>query len=237
MNRQMAAKAALLAGVLALLGAGCTIRVHGHATASTKASAKAKAHPETKAKKLDGPEAGKAKGGAVAEAKAGVAVGIAVPKMWTGVKKVEKPCPNTVEVTNGIDDDCDGQIDENEVGSGPLQITLWWDGPADMDLKVQPPKGELINYKAKKSAGGYMDKDSRSSCKGGETIENVYWNDKPPKGMYTVKVSYYSACKDKTAAPSTAHVSVAYQGQVLGPFTLEMNKGDEADVIQFQLEE
>lgn len=235
MNRQMGSKLALAIGALALLGAGCTIRLHGSATASAKA--KAKAHPETKAKKIDEPKGGTATGGAVAGAKAGVAVGIAVPKMWTGVVKKEEPCPNKPEVTNGIDDDCDGQIDENEVGSGPLQITLWWDGPADMDLKVQPPKGNLINYKEKKSAGGYMDKDSRSSCKGGETIENVYWNKKPPKGMYTVKVSYYSSCKDKTEAPSVAHVSVAYQGQVLGPFTLEMNKGDEADVIQFQLEE
>jgi hypothetical protein len=234
MNRSTIPRLALALGAAALLITGCTIRLHGSASASTSAKAK-KTHPEVKAKKIGGAKAGgTAKAGASAEAK--VAIGF-TPKLAQGAKAKPVECPNTAEVTNGIDDDCDGQIDENEVGSGPLQVTLWWDGPADMDLKVAPPGGALINYKDKKAAGGYMDKDSRSSCKGGETIENVYWTDKPPKGMYTIKVKYYSACKDDTAAASVANVTVSYQGQILGPFTLEMNKGDEVDILQFNLEE
>lgn len=232
MKRIRGSMLALALPLAVLFAVGCTVRVHGEATASAKAK---RPHPVVKAKKVEKASAGTAK--ASASAGVNVAIGIAAPKLATGTKVKEVPCPNKPEVTNGIDDDCDGQIDENEVGSGPLQLTLWWDGPADMDLVVQPPGGQAINYKNKKAAGGYMDKDSRSSCKGGETIENVYWTDKPPKGMYTVKVKYYSSCKDKTEAPSVANVTVSYQGQLLGPYTLEMNKSEEVDILQFNLEE
>jgi uncharacterized protein YfaP (DUF2135 family) len=235
MKRFMGSVIALAAAVLLL--SSCTIRLHGTASATTsaKASAKAETKPVVVAKPIDEPQPVAA--GTVAKAEAKVVVGIKVPKVAQGAKAKEVACPNTTEVTNGIDDDCDGQIDENEVGSGPLQITLWWEGPADIDLKVQPPKGKQINYKEKKAAGGYMDKDSRSSCKGGQTIENVYWTDSPPKGIYTVLVNYYSSCKDKTAAPATANVTVSYKGQLLGPYSLEMNKGDEVEILQFNLEE
>jgi len=226
----------------ALVMAGCTIRIHGEATTSAKVKAGAKTestHPVVEAKPVDEPqpvaEGGVAKAGVAVEAK--VAVGIKVPKIAEGAKAKEVACPNTTEVTNGIDDDCDGQIDENEVGSGPLQITLWWDGPADIDLKVQPPKGDVINYKNKKSAGGYMDRDSRSSCKNGGTIENVFWTESPPKGIYTVTVKYYSNCKDKTEAPAAANVTVSYKNQILGPYSIELAKGEEVEILQFNLEE
>jgi uncharacterized protein YfaP (DUF2135 family) len=219
--------------------ASCTVRVSGHASATTSAKAKAgaKSHPTVKAKPTDGPAAGgTASAGAAASAK--VSIGIKVPKVAQGAKAQEAACPNTTEVTNGIDDDCDGQIDENEVGSGPLQITLWWEGTSDLDLKVQPPGGKQIDYENKKAAGGFMDKDSRSSCKKTtDTIENVYWTDSPPKGVYTVLVKYYSNCGVKPPPATTANVAVSYKGQVLGPYQLQMNKGEEVELLQFNLEE
>ena len=230
---------------------GCTLRMTGTASTSMKAKGSAKAthkgkptgdpaHPTVKAKPKDG-GSGKVvhKGKAVgASASAEVHVALPSPTLSVGVKEAKKACPNKPEVTNGIDDDCDGEIDENEVGSGPMQITLWWESPADLDLRVQDPTGAVISYKNKNSAsGGFMDKDSRSSCKGNETIENIYWADKPPKGNYKVKVKYYSYCKDKSKPTTTAHVTVSYKGQILGPYTLDMNQGDEVDILEFNLDE
>ncbi len=247
-RRNTGTTVAALAAAL-MLASGCTIHVYGKATTSAKVAAKPvhtgepvqgdPAHPVVVAQPLDEPGPAVVTATPVtATAAVEVKIALPVPKLATGVQEAKKACPNTVEVTNGIDDDCDGQVDENEVGSGPLQITLWWDSPADMDLEVTGPGGEVINYKDKQGkSGGKMDKDSRSSCKGDQTIENVFWADKPPKGNYKVKVKYYSACKDKTAAPSTGFVTVAYQGQILGPFSLQMNKGDVVDMVEFVLDE
>jgi hypothetical protein len=149
------------------------------------------------------------------------------------------PCPNTSEVLNGIDDDCDGLVDEDWVKSGPLQITLWWEGGPDLDLAVKDPKGQTVNVKKRKSStGGEMDKDSRSACKGGETIENVYWVKDPPKGTYTVNVKYYSTCgESKTNPPPIeANVGISYNGQFFGPFKKTLTFKEDAALIQFVLE-
>ena len=55
MNRLTIPRLALALGAAALLFAGCTIRLHGSASATTSAKAKS-SHPEVKAKKVDGPK-------------------------------------------------------------------------------------------------------------------------------------------------------------------------------------
>ena len=161
------------------------------------------------------------------------------PTLDTGVVYVESTCPNTAEVLNGLDDDCDGLVDEDWVKSGPLQITLWWEGGPDLDLSVTDPKGKTISVKKKKSpSGGEMDKDSRSACKGGETIENIYWVKNPPKGTYKVMVNYYSTCgASKTNPPLVdAAVGISYNGQFIGPYTKKMTFQEKSTVIQFVVE-
>lgn len=83
-----------------------------------------------------------------------------------------------------------------------------------------------------------MDKDSRSACKGGETIENVYWVKNPPKGTYIVKVRYYSTCgASKTNPPLvTANVGISYNGQFIGPYQKQMTFKDEVTMVKFVLE-
>jgi hypothetical protein len=241
---------ALLAGALFTFS-GCTMRLSGSATTSVKGKSKASGKPVHEGKPVEGDpdhptvhakpvDEGKPvhEGKPVAEASGEVHVALPVVELTSGVQEAQQTCPNTTEVTNGIDDDCDGQIDENLVGSGPLQITLWWNSPADLDLRVVDPTNTEINYKNKKSpSGGYMDKDSRSSCKGNQTIENVYWSDKPPKGTYSINVKYYSYCKDKSKPTTTANVTVSYKGQILGPYTVDLDQGDKVEILQFSLEE
>jgi len=148
-------------------------------------------------------------------------------------------CPNTAEAINGIDDDCDGLVDEDWVKSGPLQITLWWQGGPDLDLAVTDPNGNKVNVKKKKStSGGEMDKDSRSACKGGETIENIYWVKDPPKGTYQVNVNYYSTCGAPKDNPPQieAMVGISYNGQFFGPFKKTLTFKENAALVQFVLE-
>jgi hypothetical protein len=160
------------------------------------------------------------------------------PTAGEGVTMVQNPCPNKAEVLNGIDDDCDGLVDEDWVKSGPLQITLWWSGGPDLDLSVTDPKGNVISVKKKTSpTGGEMDKDSRSACKGGETIENVYWVQAPPKGTYSIGVNYYSSCGQKANPPDVeANVGISYNGQFVGPFKKVLKSKENATIVQFALE-
>jgi hypothetical protein len=160
------------------------------------------------------------------------------PTTGEGVTITQKPCPNKAEELNGIDDDCDGLVDEDWVKSGPLQITLWWSGGPDLDLAVTDPQGNVISVKKKTSpSGGEMDKDSRSACKGGETIENVYWVKAPPKGTYSISVNYYSSCGQKANPPDIeANVGISYNGQFVGPFKKVLKSKEKATIVQFALE-
>jgi|GEM_PF-1300714 len=160
------------------------------------------------------------------------------PSVGTGVTVVQNPCPNTPEQLNGIDDDCDGMVDEDWVKSGPLQITLWWNAGPDLDLEVIDPTGKAINVKNRQSpSGGMMDKDSRSACKGGETIENIFWSANPPKGTYTINVNYYSSCGQKANPPDVeANVGISYNGQFVGPFKKVLKSKEEAEIVKFALE-
>jgi hypothetical protein len=150
--------------------------------------------------------------------------GTAVP-----AKTVAKP-----EVLNGLDDDLDGLVDEDFVATGDMQVTLWWSGGADLDLIVEEPGGGSINHKAKTGkTGGTMDKDSRGTCKGGQTVENIHWKGAPPDGTYKVKVKYYSTCKK--ASTTTAYVTLSVGSKVVASTVMTLKPKQKADVIEFSI--
>lgn len=74
--------------------------------------------------------------------------------------------------------------------SGKLKVTLMWDFPADIDLHVNTPNGEEIDYQHKSdNTGGKLDVDDTSG--GAGSAENVYWDENPPRGDYEVSLVYY----------------------------------------------
>lgn len=79
--------------------------------------------------------------------------------------------------------------------SGELQVSLAWDGPADLDLHVVCPNGEKIYHSLRSGCGGTLDVDmnSQTGKKSTTPVENVFWPDgKAAEGRYRVVVVLYN---------------------------------------------
>ena len=114
-----------------------------------------------------------------------------------GVMVVQTNCqPGAPEQCNGIDDNCNGQIDEGcGYQSGQIQVTAAWNSGSDIDLHVTDPGGEEIYYGHRTSAsGGVLDHDANSACNSSPpTVENVYWSTPNPlRGQYNAVVRAYA---------------------------------------------
>lgn len=95
--------------------------------------------------------------------------------------------------------------DHEDFGTGPIQVTIDWDFPGDIDLHVIQPDGQEIyfaNSRARGRHGGHLDHDEIEGGRG--SAENVYWSN-PATGRYIVKVKYYSVNED---APNGGNVLV-----------------------------
>ena len=137
-----------------------------------------------------------------------------------GVQVLEEGCrQGAVEACNGLDDNCNGQIDEGcGYASGSIQITLSWDTGADLDLHVTDPNGDTLYFdRPRVRSGGFLDHDATGVCvtdTGNNGIENAYWNSSdPPPGDYQVEVHYYREC-GSAGGPTHATVSIAIGGRV-----------------------
>ena len=155
-----------------------------------------------------------------------------------GVTVVEAQCvPGAPEACNGLDDNCDGRIDEGcGWESGQIQITLAWNTGADVDLYVTDPYGETISYQRRQSSsGGILDHDARGACvAGGDTIENVYWSTpQPPRGTYQVELHYWGNCG--VAGPTPAQVSISVGGRVIGVYNVTLYERQRLPVAVFTL--
>lgn len=162
----------------------------------------------------------------------------AVPTPSSGVTVLTPGCtPGIAEACNGLDDNCDGHIDEGcGWSSGQIQVTLSWSTAADIDLYVYDPNGYRIYYADRNSpSGGMLDIDARGACvPGSGTIENIYWaTPTPPRGTYTVEVHNYSACGDR--APTPVQVSVSVGGRIIGVYSLMLYEHQRLPVTTFAL--
>ncbi len=172
-----------------------------------------------------------------------IPTGQAQPQLGQGVQIVEASCiQGAAEVCNGIDDNCDGQIDEGcGYSSGQVQITLAWNTGADLDVYVADPSttNQPIYYQNNRSpAGGHLDQDARGACnpqQPNNTIENVYWENQAPPGQYRVEVHYWAdgACSANNG-PTTATLSVSIGGRVQ-TYNLQLSPDQRLPVVTFQL--
>lgn len=98
------------------------------------------------------------------------------------------------------------------VGSGPIQISLSWGVPVDLDVHVVTPAGEEIYYGNRSdSTGGTLDLDSNAACNiDNVDQENVVWSNSmtPAAGNYITRVDYWSNCGITQPIPYTVHVTV-----------------------------
>ena len=90
-----------------------------------------------------------------------------------------------------------------QAGTGDVQVTLLWQGKADLDLHVRDPQNAEIYYSSRTSpSGGNLDVDQNAGCSSGSGagdttthVENVFWpTGRAPSGSYAAWVVNYSPC-------------------------------------------
>ena len=121
-------------------------------------------------------------------------------------------------------------------GQGELKLTLLWDFAGDIDIHVQQPSGNWINYTQPRDAasGGYLDVDNVIGGSG--SAENIYWEN-PPKGHYKVWLHYYSPSQANGAAGrGAANVVLIRKGERAETFQAQMSEpGDQVFITSFDI--
>jgi hypothetical protein len=121
------------------------------------------------------------------------------------------------------------------LGTGDVQVTLRWQGEADLDLHVTDPNGEEIWFASPRAtSGGILDVDANGECEGiAQPVENVYWpTGEAPRGTYEVHVLYFQAC-DNTD-PVNYEVTITEDGEVVDTIRAQMTvENEEHPVTNF----
>ena len=115
------------------------------------------------------------------------------------------------------------QMTAENVGSGKLQVTLFWNKENDIDLWLIEPDGNKIYYAAPNSIAGdgFLDFDNTVAY----GPENIFFTDNVPAGQYQVQVHYFSG------SPVTNwSVSVSACGST-GTFSGSLAAADEIDDV------
>lgn len=220
----MTYRSALGAGSLAamLLASGCYIQ----ASTRTRATTRSTAAPPS--------------GNGGANARGSITISGGQPTVSEGVTVVETTCvQGGQEACNGLDDNCNGQIDEGcGYQSGDMQFTLAWQNGADLDMHLYGP-GMHLYYAEAEALGGHLDKDDRGTCVSDgndqSNVENIYWQgQEPPSGSYRVNVTYYDDCHRQNG-PTAFTVQAVVGGQVYGPYQYTATEEQEVDVFTFDL--
>ncbi len=154
----------------------------------------------------------------------------------SGVTVIQSQCtPGAPEQCNGLDDNCNGVIDEGcGYSSGNIQVTAAWNSSSDIDLHVIDPNNEEIYYAHRQSAsGGVLDRDANAACSvSPPTVENVYWGAQPPSGTYRVRLVAYDMCQ----SPSTpVTLSIAVGGRIVGAYSFNFTYDRQEFVLPFSL--
>jgi tRNA (guanosine-2'-O-)-methyltransferase len=156
--------------------------------------------------------------------------------------EIPRDCANPSEEScNGLDDDCDGAIDDGcGYGSGLMQVTASWDTGADIDLYVTGPLGDTLSFQRLSTPfGARVDHAGRGDCAGdapNPRVENVRWvAQRPMDGVYEVEAHYWGEC-GSAGGPTTVTVSVAVGRRIAGQYRQSLLPGERIRVLRFVIQ-
>jgi hypothetical protein len=149
--------------------------------------------------------------------------------------------PNTFEECNGLDDDCNGIIDDDcGYETGAVQVTVSWNSGADIDLYVTDPSGSMLYYNEhhnRSPIGGHLDHNARGDCRREQQnprIENAYWPPPARAGKYKVALHYFSPC-ERGASTTLATLSVMVRGELVGSYRYRLEPEQRVDALSFEV--
>ena len=100
--------------------------------------------------------------------------------------------------------------------TGDVQVTLRWEGDADLDLAVEGPSGNEVSFiNPSIPSGGQLDVDANAGCFERMTapVENIFWPEGGGvTGDYMVTVDLFSGCT--TEGPVAFSLDVLTHGEV-----------------------
>lgn len=100
--------------------------------------------------------------------------------------------------------------------TGDVQVTLRWEGDADLDLYVEDPAGDEVSFITPAVAsGGQLDVDANAGCfeQMAAPVENIFWpTGGGVTGDYMITVELFSSCT--TTAPVDFSLDVLTHGTV-----------------------
>ena len=106
--------------------------------------------------------------------------------------------------------DIDQRLQRERAQTSETQVSLAWDGEADLDLHVVCPDGTLIHFNRRQGCGGVLDVDmnAQGSTVSRTPVENVVWPNGAPPGTYKVRVHYYDQSERHAPVPFVVRVVV-----------------------------
>lgn len=108
------------------------------------------------------------------------------------------------------------RLSASGAASGEITATLFWDGGADLDLVVQCPSGEILDYLKSKGCGGTLDVDANSvrDQLSDKPVENVFWSaGKVLPGTYKIAVRYKPRKDERNPQPVSFQVRLIRDSQ------------------------
>lgn len=104
------------------------------------------------------------------------------------------------------EDDIEDRVREEGGSTGALNIMLQWFTKDDLDLYVDCPSGEQINYRTDDLCGGKLDVDMnrRQATSQANAVENVVFEQgSVPAGEFTVSVRRHGAARGRIPGTKT----------------------------------
>jgi uncharacterized protein YfaP (DUF2135 family) len=102
----------------------------------------------------------------------------------------------------------DERLDRERAQRSNWQVTLMWEGPADLDLHVQCPNGQRIYFGAPSACGAELDVDMNAGGRNSnQPVENVVWPGQPAAGTYRVQVDYFDYSSRRTPVPFRVRIT------------------------------